>query len=647
MSKYRQDAKKRAEKAAASLALATSEQTQVDSQATLPGTPQELRRQNAMQKKKSGSTVDLTDTSTPSPKTAGDGATSQAPPMKRLRKVSTKDAEAFCPDNQEGLEGSQYMPQEHRPCQQQSGEENEEQHLEPATSKAKAKCKSAPKAKATAAKSKARKTIAKRPQAQQEAGTSAKGDDSRVKRKALAENKENTPPNAARKDKVNKKPAQSKADNKPLREKKTRREQKEDEIDKSPAEDATFRPDCNPGGPASGSGKARKQEVPQEEKPGPNATSDIAASLARANTTDIEDKEAKRKAYKARKQRFYNSLNSNRTPDVLRKKAAESKGCPEEMQKLYEEWLSSNEQWQSSSYVIQLQQSHKFTKLGARRWMTFREISAKYSSDEIAQSIVDEKKANRQLAATQIKKHPDCPKREDMTLYLVWDSESETTKDCTLLSSGMSTVDDDTNSVPCKKQQKSDQSSSSSSSFDDDDNEDEADESDEEESARKKKKSKGKANSKGKNGNDTKKKKKKGKKNKNKKVLTEAQKKKNEEKEQERLKKKEAAEKERAAERERKKAYQEKVADARKVMNQLTAKIADTRSKMEKSKRLNPALAKAMCTQIDEQRIALQQARDTLQMVVDNFEEKKAKTATAAGEAALKTYQGVLNSMKV
>lgn len=67
-----------------------------------------------------------------------------------------------------------------------------------------------------------------------------------------------------------------------------------------------------------------------------------------------------------------------------------------------------------------------------------------------------------------------------MTLYLVWDSESETTKDCTLLSSGMSTVDDDTNSVPCKKQQKSDQSSSSSSSFDDDDNEDEADESDEE-----------------------------------------------------------------------------------------------------------------------------------------------------------------------
>ena len=86
------------------------------------------------------------------------------------------------------------------------------------------------------------------------------------------------------------------------------------------------------------------------------------------------------------------------------------------MQKLYEEWLSSNEQWQSSTYVIQLQQSHKFTKLGARRWMTFRELSSKYSSDEVAQAIVDEKRANKHLAATQIKKHPDCPKREDTQL---------------------------------------------------------------------------------------------------------------------------------------------------------------------------------------------------------------------------------------
>ena len=216
-----------------------------------------------------------------------------------------------------------------------------------------------------------------------------------------------------------------------------------------------------------------------------------------------------------------------------------------------------------------------------------------------------------------------------------------------------------------------------------------------EESTRKKKsKSKGKASSKGKDGKDKKKKKKKGKKNK--KVLTEAQKKKNEEKEKERLKKKAEAEKERAAEKERKKAYQDKVADARKakclhsptftpkknlsshwlllqVMNQLTAKIGDTRSKMEKSKRLilgswisktwqtvkaevwglhidiymlmrnpfeiggmsidhlwhhifciylrSPALAKAMCAQLGEQRNEMQHARDELQTVVDNFED--------------------------
>ena len=205
------------------------------------------------------------------------------------------------------------MPQEHRPCQPQSESEpceNEEKQPEQANGSAKAKCKSAPKGKATAAKSKVRKTIGKKPQGQQEAGRSAKDSVSRVKRNALAEDKENTPPNAPNTSKVSKKPAQSKADDKPLTEKKKAREQKGDKIDKSPAEDKTFRPERNPGGRATGSGKPREQKVPQEEMPDPKAASQVAASLARANTTDIEDKEAKRKAYKARKQRFYNSLNS-------------------------------------------------------------------------------------------------------------------------------------------------------------------------------------------------------------------------------------------------------------------------------------------------------------------------------------------------
>ena len=89
---------------------------------------------------------------------------------------------------------------------------------------------------------------------------------------------------------------------------------------------------------------------------------------------------------------------------------------PEEMQKLYEEWLQSNEKWQSSSYVIQLQQSTEHVKFGANRWMTFQQLTDKYGSQEIAQNIVDEKRANPQLAQSQIKRHPDCPKRDETQL---------------------------------------------------------------------------------------------------------------------------------------------------------------------------------------------------------------------------------------
>ena len=91
---------------------------------------------------------------------------------------------------------------------------------------------------------------------------------------------------------------------------------------------------------------------------------------------------------------------------------------PLDMQKLYEEWLQSNEKWSSSSYVIQLQQSSEHVKMGARRWMTFKEISSKYSSDEIATCSVEEKKANPVLREQSIKRHPDCPSRDDAKLHL-------------------------------------------------------------------------------------------------------------------------------------------------------------------------------------------------------------------------------------
>ena len=86
------------------------------------------------------------------------------------------------------------------------------------------------------------------------------------------------------------------------------------------------------------------------------------------------------------------------------------------MQKLYEEWLAANECWSASTYVIQLQQTSKFTKTGARRWMTYSQICEKYKSEDVATCIIEEKKTNPVLAETQIKPHPDCPNREETHL---------------------------------------------------------------------------------------------------------------------------------------------------------------------------------------------------------------------------------------
>lgn len=93
----------------------------------------------------------------------------------------------------------------------------------------------------------------------------------------------------------------------------------------------------NPGGKASGSGKQPSnppangqanertqpadstqpldstQPVDQDQSTQANRKNQadkVTAAIKRASTSEIEDKEAKRKAYKARKQRFYNSLTS-------------------------------------------------------------------------------------------------------------------------------------------------------------------------------------------------------------------------------------------------------------------------------------------------------------------------------------------------
>lgn len=74
---------------------------------------------------------------------------------------------------------------------------------------------------------------------------------------------------------------------------------------------------------------------------------------------------------------------------------------------VWEEWLGSGENWKNSTLAVSLTTRHEHEKIGARRWMTRKQIEDKYGSKEIAQSIIDAKWADPILRATHIKKHPD------------------------------------------------------------------------------------------------------------------------------------------------------------------------------------------------------------------------------------------------
>lgn len=79
---------------------------------------------------------------------------------------------------------------------------------------------------------------------------------------------------------------------------------------------------------------------------------------------------------------------------------------------LYDEWLAASENWRSSSYVAVLKRRLSNERIGSRRWMTFRQIVAKYDGDEaIARSITENKLRDEELAKRCTKPHPDCPDR--------------------------------------------------------------------------------------------------------------------------------------------------------------------------------------------------------------------------------------------
>jgi hypothetical protein len=91
---------------------------------------------------------------------------------------------------------------------------------------------------------------------------------------------------------------------------------------------------------------------------------------------------------------------------------------PETMAILWEEWLGSNDDWKKSQYAIRLSKSHSHEKIGARRWMTFKQLIAKYDDVSIAESIRESKRSDPKLRADHVKPHPDCPQNDVTRMQL-------------------------------------------------------------------------------------------------------------------------------------------------------------------------------------------------------------------------------------
>ena len=79
------------------------------------------------------------------------------------------------------------------------------------------------------------------------------------------------------------------------------------------------------------------------------------------------------------------------------------------MATLYEQWLGSEELWNKTSLVQELQSRTVHEKKGCNRWMTRAQIEEKYHSAKVAQEIVDNKTNDPALSRTHVMQHPDAP----------------------------------------------------------------------------------------------------------------------------------------------------------------------------------------------------------------------------------------------
>ncbi|CAE7482715.1 unnamed protein product [Symbiodinium sp. CCMP2592] len=141
-----------------------------------------------------------------------------------------------------------------------------------------------------------------------------------------------------------------------------------------------------------------------------------------------KEKEKRKKKMHARYMRFHRSLVSPNTPPEILKLAEKAAPHSPERSYLYESWLTSNECWKSSRLLISLRQKNSTKNRGVRRWMTFAEMCNKYG-ESIATEIRDAKLEDAELKKKEVRDHPECKHRKDMTQYLCLDDDCEEKED--------------------------------------------------------------------------------------------------------------------------------------------------------------------------------------------------------------------------
>ncbi|CAE7221914.1 unnamed protein product [Symbiodinium sp. CCMP2592] len=180
----------------------------------------------------------------------------------------------------------------------------------------------------------------------------------------------------------------------------------------------------------------------------PPLTPAVTRDLPRASSeTDLEwsnwlndagqqDAEAKAKEEKRQVKNAYmrmtRSFGNTRCPAVIVQKYNAAKGDRRKMHELFEEFISSKEDWARSTIVTSLVTATSTQRRGRYEWKRKQDIMAMYDNDEAIVNELIRIKESQGLT----RKHPEFPNNEAMKLYKVWvafreddvDTETRTTE---------------------------------------------------------------------------------------------------------------------------------------------------------------------------------------------------------------------------